>query len=62
MCLVQEFESLGSLQKGSVIDAAFADQDCLWNNVCDKVFQEHATMQEYALLRKHIIENYYADV
>ncbi len=62
MCLVQEFESLDSLKKGSVIDAAFADHECVWSNVCNKVFHDEAVTQERAVLRKHIIENYYADV
>ncbi len=62
MCLVQNFEALDSLKKGSVIDAAFADQDCVWMNVCSKVFHDEAAGIDRALLRKHIIENYYADV
>lgn len=62
MCLVHEFESLESLRKGSVIDAAFAEQECVWSNVCNKVFNDGAAGNDRALLRKHIIENYYAEV
>lgn len=62
MCLVQEFESLDTLKKGSVIDAAFADHECVWSNMCSKVFNGDAIQMERALLRKHIIEHYYADV
>lgn len=60
MCLVHDFESLDLPRKGSLIDAAFAEQGGVFSNVCRKVFHE-APREEYQVLRKHIIENYYAD-
>ncbi len=60
MCLVKEFESLDRLYKGSLIDAAFAEQGGVWSTVCGKVFHA-AERAERDLLRKHIIENYHED-
>lgn len=60
MCLVHEFESLDVPRKGALIDAAFAEQSGVFTTVCHKVLHE-TPREECQILRKHIIENYYAD-
>ncbi len=61
MCaLVQNFEDMRQDMKGCLIDAAFAEQESLWENACHKSFSE-ASHEDCAILRKHIIENYYEE-